>query len=224
MLKTIRRGTVDNPWFFRVIIGAVALTFIISMGWWGFDDNNNNKNNVIANVNGLSISLDDYRRAYKNASTFYREVLQEKYDDKKFRKQVIEEMIERQLWAQEAAQMRLFVTDTELSESVIHLPAFQRDGKFSPERYRRILASEKLTPYLFEQQHRLELLINKAKDLIKETVSLTPEEIAEAIRGNPDDSDKAVFTALFQKQQKVLYAYTLALKKRATFTIQEELL
>ncbi len=203
-------------------MGGIALAFIVSMGLWIPRDDNDD--NTIARVDQEQITIEEYRRAYKNASSFYRDLLQEKYDDKAFRKLVIEELVERRLWAQEALAMKLVVTDMELRDAVIHLPGFQKEGTFNPQLYKRVLANEKLTPTLFEQRHRTELLIEKAKNIVKGATALTPVEKAEVEKEHPTETEKSMADHLLQKQQRSLQAYTLAIKARAVITIHEDLL
>ncbi len=221
MLKMMRKGTIENPLFFRIVMGVLAAVFALSMGWWGFD---NNDENTVAWVNEDPIPLEEYRQVYQNTAALYRELLQGEYDDKALRKRVIEELVERRLWLKEAMEMELFVSDEELRSSVIRLPGFQKEGKFDPERYRRVLAFEKLTPTHFERQKRRELLIEKAKTLVKDAVALTPDEIEGAGKANSSDPAKAISELLLQKQRKSLHAYTLALKQKASITIKETLL
>lgn len=224
MLKIMRKGAIENPWFFRIIMGGLAATFIISMGWWGFSGAGDS--NAIAEVDRTPISLDEYHRAYQNASNFYREIFQDKYDDKVLRKQVIDELVDRQLWLREAQRMKLTVSDAELRDSIVKLAGFQKDGKFSSELYRRVLAFEHFTPESFERRQREELLVAKAKALMKDAVALTPSEADEAKKSNPNnpDPDRAVSDLLFQKREKAIRAYTIGLKKEASIQIKEDLL
>jgi len=55
MLKTIREGAIGNPWFFRIIMMAVAAVFAVSMGWWGFGDHEQ-EGNMIARVEQAKIT------------------------------------------------------------------------------------------------------------------------------------------------------------------------
>lgn len=223
MLKVIRKGTIENPWFFRIIMIGLAVAFTVTMGWWGFGKT---EDRAIAKVDRVSVSVEEYQRAYQNASNFYREIFQDKYDDKALRKQVIDELVDRKLWLQEARRMKLVVSDEELKRSITELPGFQKEGKFDPQLYRRILANEHYTPEGFERQHREELMIEKAKALVKESVALTPSEEEEAKKSNPanPDPDRAVSDLLLQKKQRALNAYTLALRQKASINVKEEFL
>lgn len=225
VLKVIRKGAIENPWFFRIIMGGLAIAFTATMGWVGFGGGHESENTV-AKVDRAAIHLDEYHRAYQNASNFYREIFQDKYDDKDLRKRVIDELVDRKLWLQEAEQMRLAVSDEELKRSITQLPGFQKEGKFDPEIYRLVLAREHYTPEGFERQHREELLVEKVKSLVKESVALTPAEEEEAKKSNPanPDPDRAASDLLFQKKQRAVSAYTLALRQKASIQVKEELL
>lgn len=223
MLKIIRKGAIENPWFFRLIMGALAVAFILTMGWWGFGQT---RDNAVAKVDRVSVSIEEYQRAYQNASNFYREIFQDKFDDKDLRKRVIDELVDRKLWLQEARRMKLVVSDAELKRSITELPGFQKEGRFDPQLYRLVLAREHYTPEGFERQHREELLIEKVKTLVKESVALTPSEEEEAKKSNPTnpDPDRVASDLLFQKKQRALSAYTLALRQKAAIHVKEELL
>ncbi|MBI3802353.1 MAG: SurA N-terminal domain-containing protein [Nitrospirae bacterium] len=225
MLKVIRKGAIENPWFFRIIMGGLAVAFTVTMGWVGFGGGHENEN-TIAQVDRTPIHLEEYHRAYQNASNFYREIFQDKYDDKDLRKRVIDELVDRKLWLREAQQMKLAVSDEELKRSITQLPGFQKEGKFDSDLYRRVLALEHYSPEGFERQHREELLIDKAKTLVKESVALTPTEEEEAKKSNPanPDPDRAASDLLFQKKQRALNGYTLALRQKASINVKEELL
>jgi len=205
------------------MMGLLSVTFVITMGWWGFEQT---EDNAVAKIDRISVSMEEYQRAYRNASNFYREVFQDKYDDKDVRKQVIDALVDRKLWLQEARRMKLVVSDEELKRSITELPGFQKEGKFDPDLYRRILANEHYTPEGFERQHREELLIEKVKTLVKESVALTPSEEEEAKKSNPanPDPDRAASDLLFQKKERAVSAYTLALRQKASINVKEELL
>jgi peptidyl-prolyl cis-trans isomerase D len=223
MIKILRRGAIENPWFYKIIMGGLAVAFMISMGWWGFS---NQGEPPVAQVGEIPIDSVAYRRAYQNTARFYREFLKDKYDDKLVRKQVIDGLVDRALWLTEANRMGLMISDQTLRDEITKLPGFQNEGAFDAERYRRILAAERLTLDAFERQQRDEMLIEKAKELVKDAVALTPAEMEQTKTAQPNnpDPDRALSDALFTKKQKVLNAYTLALKTQASVQVKEELL
>ncbi len=114
-------------------------------------------------------------------------------------------------------------------------PDFQREESFDPDLYQRVLAANRLTPRVYEEQRRAEILAQKARFLILESVSLTPEEIAEAealAKRQASEADKSMAEALaqvkedllFQKQQRALSAFKSSLKSKAPIEINREFL
>src|SRR3989304_4813505 len=77
MLKIVRELAVDSPWVLKIIMGVIALTFIITMGWWGIKAP---QQSVLASVNGHDVNAQDYRKAYNRAVAYYREVYKDKFD------------------------------------------------------------------------------------------------------------------------------------------------
>lgn len=215
-----------NPWFFRIIMLGIAAVFAVSMGWWGFGDDERADANAIATVGEVSISSEDYRRSYRRISKFYRDLFQDKYDDEKVREQVIEELVNRKLWAQEADRMGIKISDAAFKASVLSAGAFQRDGAFDSELYKRFLSREKLSEKNFEITQKEALLAEKVKQIVKDGVALTPIEINNAESGDPGtiDIEREVESRLAQKQERAVRSYLLSMRAKADIQINEELL
>jgi peptidyl-prolyl cis-trans isomerase D len=217
-------STVENPWVLRGIIGILAITFVISLGWWGSEENK--EHTVVAEIDEEVISVDEYRRVYKNMSRFYRQMFKDRFDEKRFPKEVIDLMVEERLWIREANRMGVKASDEELRESILKMPGFQKEGVFNAEIYRRVLAAERLTPEKFEEQHRETLLVAKAKKIVSQSAVLTPSEIAEmeAKMILPGDIDQEKEMLLSQKKEKAVRSYILSVKQKSAILIKEELL
>ncbi len=221
MLKILRRGAIDNPWFYRTLMGGIALAFFISMGWWGFD---NQEGQNAGEVNGKPISLEAYRRAYRQTSDIYRQLLKDQYNDKQVRQQVIDGLVQQHLWLDEARRLHLIISDVKLRESLSTISLFQKDGIFDPAQYHQVLRNNRIAPSAYEQQQREQLLIEKAQAIIKESVALRAAEIKEAKEKNPSDTERGISDAIFAKKQRLLMAYGAALKKQAKINVKEEVL
>ena len=70
MIKLMREGAHKYPWLLKSIMGALAIAFVVGMGWWGFSEG---QTNAIASVGDLPISRDEYRRAYENTYRYYKD-------------------------------------------------------------------------------------------------------------------------------------------------------
>ncbi len=226
MIKLIREGAMGSPWFFRIIMLGIAAVFAVSMGWWGFSEDERIEANAVATIGEVSISSEDYQRAYRRISKFYRELFQDKYDDEKVRGQVIDELVDRKLWVQEAGRMGIAVSDAHFKASVLSAGAFQREGAFDSELYKRFLSFERLSAKKFETTQKEALLVEKVKQIVKDGVALTPIEISNAETGDPGtiDIEREIESRLAQKQERAVRSYLLSLRAKADIQIKQELL
>ncbi len=235
MLKIIRESAIERPWFYRTIMVLIAVVFVVSMGWWGFEEN---KEDVIVQVGNDRVSRDEYQRAYQNTYRFYKDIMPGELPEERLKQMVIDQLIESRLWMQAAKEMGVLVTATELRDSIVKIPAFQNNGKFEPEQYKRVLAANRLTPEMFEIAHKADLMREKARMLVRESVVPTADELAEAQvmvasqlmpkipmaeRAAPP-LERALQAVLTQKQERAVRAYQEALKAKTRVSVRRELM
>lgn len=232
MIKTMRDAAHNYPWLLKSIMGILAVAFIITMGWWGFGEQSGN---AVASVGDLTVSRDEFRRAYENMYRFYKEKVPGEFKDETIKQFVIEQLVDNRLWLLAAKDMGVTVSDEDLRQMIVQIPEFQKNGAFDPELYQRLLAANHLTPAVFEASQYKEILGNKARMIVRDAVALTPAEIAESetlVARQPDPDPAKAATAkervlqdlLFQKQQRALMAYQEALKAKIPIKIHRELL
>lgn len=238
MLKVLRKGAVERPFIFKLIMGFLAIVFVIGMGWGlgGFVKGSSEHN--VAEVDGATISKAEYDRNYERTYRLYRNLLQENFNEEMVKNFVMDNLIEKKLWIQAAHEMGLPLSLEELQNAILHSPSFQDKGRFDPELYRRVLRLNKLSPEVYEQELRDDLLIEKAKNMIRDAVVLTDSEIKEAQAAlkdrmkdekiTPDqqaqEEAKAVGDLLQQKRQRAVLAYQENLKANSKISIQRKLL
>ena len=232
MIKILRFANEKYPWFLAITIGFIAITFIVGMGWWGFGEHTGS---VVATVGDLSISLDEFKRAYENTYRFYKEKVPGEFKDETIKQYVVEQLVDNRVWLIAAHNLGLTVSDEELRNSIVQIPEFQKNGRFDPEHYQRLLAANHLTPSMFESMQTKELLSLKARMMVSDAVALTPAELVEAqalmLRQTDPDPAKAaaakertIQDVLFQKQQRTLVAYAQSLKATLPITVRREML
>ncbi len=235
MLKVIRESAIERPWFYRTLMLFIAVVFVLTMGWWGFEQN---RDDAIVTIGDDRVSRDEYVRYLQNVSRFYKEMLPEgdKVPEDQLKQMVIDQLIESRLWMQAAREMGVTVTANEVRESIMTVPAFQNKGQFDPELYKRLLAQNRLTPEMFEASHRADLMREKARMLVRESVVPTADELNDAqsmLAAQPvpavpmqpaAGADRATQAVLAQKQQRALYAYQEALKTRTKVVVRKELM
>ena len=232
MIKVLRFANEKYPWFLAITMGFIAVTFIVGMGWWGFGEHTGS---IVATVGDLSISSEEFKRAYENTYRFYKEKVPGEFKDETIKQYVVEQLVDHRVWLIAAHNMGLSVSDEDLRASIMQIPEFQRNGRFDPEHYQRLLAANHLTPSMFEAVQSKELLSLKARMVVSEAVALTPAELTEAqalMLRQPDSDpakavaakDRAIQDVLFQKQQRTLAAYAQSLKATLPITIRREVL
>lgn len=232
MIKVLRFANEKYPWFLALTIGFIAITFIVGMGWWGFGEQ---QGTVVASVGDLTVSQDEFKRAYENTYRFYKDKVPGEFKDETIKQYVVEQLVDNRVWLIAAKNMGLTVADEDLRDVIMRIPEFQKNGVFDPEQYQRLLAANHLTPAVFEAMEAKELLSNRARVMVSDAVTLTPTELAEAqaltLRQTETDpakaaaaKDRAIQDVLFQKQQRALMAYTQSLKATIPINIRRELL
>ncbi len=229
MLKIMRKGAIENPWLFKIIMGVIAITFVGTMGWMGLSAPTDDS---IAEVNGDKISLNEFRQSEKNVRDFYRNRFKEHYSEDLMRqlnikKQVLDDLIEKRLWLAYAEEVGIEVSDEELRDTIRAFPAFQKKGRFDREIYDRILAANRISRNTFESERREALLLQKAKALVQDSVTVTDLEIHSEV----DTTDPATGTpaqerpALVQtKQNRAIFAFTESLRTKAEINIKQNFL
>ena len=239
MLKIVRELAVDNPLVLKIIMGVIAVTFVLSMGWYGIQSRDAD---VAISVNGMEIKAKDYSRAYNRAVESYRDAYKDKFDAEMLEKmdirgKVMVELVARKLWIESAKELGLSVSDEELRDGIMKMKAFHREGKFDRKLYKSLLDSNRLSESVFEGSQREEFLIDKMKSIIRDSVSVSNHEVNEAfplsLPGGksgapadrlPDELQRLKKFVRFQKQEKAVMSYAVAMRAKAKIKVNKELL
>jgi len=233
MIKLLREGNQKFPWALKGVMVAIALTFMVGMGWWGYGES---QTDTVATVGPLKISRDEYLRRYKNMYEYSKkQKVPEAFKDEVLKEMAVEQMAEEKLWRLAADEMSLTLSPEELHMAITRIKDFQQNGKFDPEHYKRLLAYNHLTPAQFEAEYAARLLGDKAMSVVFDSVALTPAEIEEAktlmARPTSPDSpaglsarDRILQDMLFQKQQRAVMAFREAMRAKVNVQIKKELL
>jgi peptidyl-prolyl cis-trans isomerase D len=179
MLSILRRNA--GSWAIKIILSLIALTFI----WWGVGTYSERDRNVAATVGGESITMNELSESVANLEKSYREVYGAAFTPEmvkalNLKKQAMDSLIQRKLLLAEAAKMGLSATDEEVQQAIAGIPAFQQNGQFRDDQYRSVLSYNRITPSEFEATKRIEITINKVKDLVS-AGALVPETEAKEL-------------------------------------------
>ncbi len=160
MLEIIRKNAAS--WLMKFILGAIVVVFI----FWGVGTFRSGRLDVMAKVNGEKILVEEFQKAYNSYVERLRKMYGGNIPDALFKRlkvkeNVLNQLIDNVLIRQEARRIGLKVTDKELQQVILNIPAFKQGGVFDKRLYQMALRNAHLTPVDFENQLRDEMLSRK---------------------------------------------------------------
>jgi peptidyl-prolyl cis-trans isomerase D len=99
------------------------------------------------------------------------------YEQPAMKERVLDAMVDQQLLLKANSDLGMRVSDTALRETIASIPAFQVNGQFDPATYRAVLAGERKTPAMFEDEVRSSLAIRLLPDALSASTIVTDGEI-----------------------------------------------
>ena len=154
MLQDIRDSA--SSWVAYIIIGLLVLSFAM----WGIQEYfGGGAAPPVATINGNEITLSAFNQQVQQRKQMLQSVLGENYqqqypDESIVRKQVIKDMVRTELLRQEVDDAGFEISNQNLIRRIHAIPQFQKDGKFDPEQYKRILESQRYNKTQFESELR----------------------------------------------------------------------
>lgn len=99
------------------------------------------------------------------------------YEQPAMKERVLGSMIDQQLLLKANDDLGLRVSDVALRDAIGSIPAFQVNGQFDPGTYRAVLASQRKTPAMFEDEVRSSLAIRLLPDALAASTIVTDEAV-----------------------------------------------
>lgn len=182
MITAMRRNLKALSISLWVVIAAfIGTTFLV----WGKGSITGGDSAAVATVNGEEIPLDRYQRRYQAYLEFHRQLYRERFTAELAERlglpqQALDDLILEALVVQRATAEGLSVSDNELRAQIEAIRAFQRDGKFSRERYLRVLRDNRQEPASFEDDLKRELTRKKVEEAIRAGIRVSEAELRQA--------------------------------------------
>lgn len=165
LLEAIRERS--QGWLAKLILVLITVPFAL----WGVESyiRYGGDADVVASVDGYKISQQEFTRALKEQQEKLRRALGRNYDPALLdtpavRRSILDGLINERVLLAEAMRSGLQISDARLAAMIAAEPAFQQDGKFSQERYERLLKQQNLTPVGFEARVRQDLMLQELRD------------------------------------------------------------
>lgn len=176
MLEYIRSSA--QSFGVKIAFGVIILVFV----FWGVGNfNDRDYTNVVAVVNGQPILAMEFEKAYQAVEdSILRSnpgITREQLASQHLGRQVLRDLIEQTLLAQEAQRSGVEISPVELRAHAAQIPAFQDvAGRFDPEAYKRVLAARRMTPAQYEHELGNQLLQEKMFNLVTAPAWVDPDE------------------------------------------------
>ena len=188
MLDRMRRHKGWLKWSLALVI--FAFVFLYVPGLMDQTGGAGLPSDVIARVGDQEISLADFQQIYTRQLQAYRlesggEISEEVLRSLGIDRQILQQMIDGHAALAEAERLGLQVSDAEVRERILTLPAFQIDGRFIGEAsYRQLLQQQRppLTPGQFEEEIRSEILVDRLQAAVTGWMRVSDAEIADEHR------------------------------------------
>lgn len=163
MLDTIR--SLAKGWVGKALLALITIPFAL----FGIDSylNDAGGNVPIAEVNGNSISVQEYSYAMQNLRNRLQaegKVDAAQLESPEVKQMVLDQLINKQLLSSEIKNANFAISESQLATYITGMPEFQADGQFSEDAYYQALEQNGLTPTKFEAAIRSDLLAQQAND------------------------------------------------------------
>lgn len=177
-----------------LIIGLIAITFAL----FGIDQYlGGGSAPPVAKVNGAKISVKAFQQALQQRQQQLREMLGGNIpagmlEPATLREPVLQGMIRNELLNQTVSDLGFGISDQQLAKAIKEIPAFHEGGKFSAEKYKRLLSQQRRSKAGFEAQLRNALRLEQLEDGFQGTAFLPKASLFD-------------FASLRDQQRKIRY-------------------
>lgn len=182
----------------KIVFIVIVLSFIgtIFLVWGKGGDGAKGGKSYAASVNGTKISLDEFQKSYYRTRGIYeqiygRSLTPEMEKQMGIKKQTINSLIDNVLVYEQAKKMGIQVKKDEVAAEIAKIPSFQKNGAFDFALYQQTLKANRITPKDFEEAQEQEMLLQKARNKVKEGATVTDAEVKEAYKKQKDKVDLA---------------------------------
>jgi peptidyl-prolyl cis-trans isomerase D len=160
---------------------------------------------TIAKVEGQDITTGEFRRTYQAQLQAYRSAYGSNMSEQLLKQlgieqQILQQMVDERAALAEADRLKIDVSDEEVRQTILSMPAFQENGTFiGDQRYQQLLRMQRppMTASEFEDNVRRQLTVQKLRSSLTDWMAVPDKELEQEYRRRNDKVKLAVvsFTA-----------------------------
>jgi len=176
MLKFLRKNA--RSWLMIVVMGIIIVVFIAYFG----TKTSSYHTEPVAVVDKKIITRADFTKEYENLQEMYKLRYGAKFNAEMLKKinlkqQAYDALINKAVISAKADDLKIKVSDKEIQNMIMSIPAFQVEGRFDERQYQRMLRSNRLAPEEFEEMQRAQMNAAKIEELIRDGIKISEKEI-----------------------------------------------
>jgi peptidyl-prolyl cis-trans isomerase D len=185
MLKVMRDSFHHLKWILIAVVAAFVFGFVfidMGLGGGGFSGAQDTRA-FAARVNGETITYNDFYRSLKGLEDMYRQAYGQQFTPEMaaqmgLQKQVLDNLVDERLLAQEAGRLHLTATSEEIRKRLLSIPTFTENGKFvGMEMYTRYVTGPLGYPTAadFEEDLGREITVRKMESALMSSIIVSPK-------------------------------------------------
>ncbi len=188
MLDRMRQHKGWLKWSLAIVV--LAFIFLYIPSFLSTDATGAGNNQVVASIDGHTITAARFRRVYQQQMQAYRSSYGANVDERMLKQlgidqRIVQQMLEEEAALAEAERLGITATDEEVRERIAVLPALQENGHFiGEERYRQLLSIQNppLRPDEFEEQVRRGITVEKLQAALTGWITVSDTELNDEFR------------------------------------------
>jgi peptidyl-prolyl cis-trans isomerase D len=187
----------NNKRLMQVILALIVLPF----AFFGIDSyfRSGTGGDTIAVVGDYKITQNEFSQSLRERQEALQRMAGGRVDpamldSNELRFAVLDNLVQQRLMFERAARAGLVITDRQIQEIVANVDAFKVDGKFSYERYEELLKAQGMTPLIFEQRVRQDLIAEHAAHPYMTSTFVSRAEAANLLRISEQQREISYFT------------------------------
>ncbi|MDD4330218.1 MAG: peptidylprolyl isomerase [Aliarcobacter sp.] len=147
-------------------ISTIAFVGAGFVGWGSYEYGK--QGGVVAVVGDREVSVEEYNLEYSNLYEQYSKMFgamfsKELAEQLKLKDVAYRQVLQKNLILSYADSLGLDITNEDIAKELVKYNAFLKDGKFDKETYVKILAQNRMTPKIFEESLKRNLLLQKVQ-------------------------------------------------------------
>jgi peptidyl-prolyl cis-trans isomerase D len=189
----------NNKRLVQILLALITLPF----AFWGIESYQRSSSLVqdLAEVAGQKITLQEFAQAQRDQQERLRSLLGRNFDPALLdtpeqRAELLDGLIQQRLLAVKSVKSNLMVTDAQLREMIVALPAFQENGQFSKARYDAMLRAQGLSDVAFEARLRRDVELQQLNGAVADASLVAKAQVGRmlALQGQQREVSEVVLS------------------------------